>query len=144
MKSKYKVYISGPITNNSNYIEDFKKAELDVANYFSHSKKNQLKIINPTNLYHHVEYDVDYTYKNLEHKDYMRTDIRELLNCNAIWLIGDWYNSKGCLTEVHVAQSLCLDFYNNGCSINSRFIRFDLKLLTTDERHKSLDEERGL
>lgn len=84
MKSKYKVYISGPITNNPNYIEDFKKAERDVANYFSHSKKNQLKIINPINLYHPVEYDIDYTYKNLEHKDYMRTDIKELLNCNAI------------------------------------------------------------
>lgn len=138
MKSKYKVYISGPITNNSDYIKDFDQAEIDIKEYLNHEKEIQLEIINPTKLPHNPDGNYDYI-----HCDYMRLDLKALLDCDGIWLIGDWRNSKGSLTEVHVAQSLCLDFYSNGDAISFRNMVFELKLLIMDERYVSLDKEMG-
>lgn len=35
----------------------------------------------------------------------MKADITDLLTCDAMLQVGDWQNSKGCMTELNVAEA---------------------------------------
>lgn len=86
-----KVYISGEITNNSNYKKDFAIAEKSL-------KEQGYKVFNPARK----------QYKSWTWEDYMRRDIKQLMECDAILLLDNWQKSKGARLEAIIARELKL------------------------------------
>jgi len=84
-----KVYISGPITGIDNYIDNFHMAakELAAAGYIP---------IDPCSL----EHDHDKSYEA-----YMKEDIKALLDCDYIYMLEGWRQSKGASCELYIANS---------------------------------------
>lgn len=88
-----KVYLSGVITGDNNYKSKFKRAE-------DYLKERGLEVINPAELNEGVE--------GYEWQDYMKADIKALLDCDAIFLIKGYESSKGALIEKSLAEGLGL------------------------------------
>lgn len=90
------IYISGRITKNKNWKEDFLKAE----DYLK--KKYMFKeIVNPLKLESQIT--IKKTYVN-----YMRNDIKSLIYCTHIYMLRGWWRSKGARLERHIAKVLGL------------------------------------
>jgi hypothetical protein len=89
---KVKVYISGAISSNPNYIQDLENAKKTVA-----SLNEGYIPISPVDLPH--EHDKSW-------ESYMREDIKELMNCEAIFLMKGWRMSQGAQIEAQIARYL--------------------------------------
>lgn len=85
-----KVYISGKITDNPNYEYEFNYAEQRL-------KAAGFEVVNPTKIG---------IKKNWTWEDYMKHGIRELLDCDAIYQIQGWDDSKGAQLEYEIAGKL--------------------------------------
>ncbi|MDH4127675.1 MAG: DUF4406 domain-containing protein [Spirochaetota bacterium] len=85
-----KVYISGSITNNPDYIAQFKNAA-------SVLKDRGYDPINPVELSHNH----DKTWK-----EFMKEDIKALLDCDCIYMLPRWENSIGANLELTIAKAL--------------------------------------
>lgn len=87
-----KVYISGPISGIALpiAIARFNDAELRLG-------EMGFDVINP------IDNGVPVTAEWHEH---MREDIRMMLDCNAIYLLKGWEQSKGATLEKHIAEKL--------------------------------------
>ncbi|SFK99406.1 protein of unknown function [Porphyromonadaceae bacterium KH3CP3RA] len=87
-----KVYISGPITGIvlPVAIARFNDAELRL-------QEMGFDVVNP------MDNGVPITAEWSEH---IREDIRLMLDCNAIYLLKGWENSKGAALEKHIAEKL--------------------------------------
>lgn len=90
---KTKVYISGKISNLSykKAYRNFEMAESVV------SSMNNCIAVNPMKLEHIHD-------KSWE--SYMADDIKELLKCNAIYLLRNWGDSRGARCEYAIAKEL--------------------------------------
>lgn len=88
-----KVYISGKITGNKNYKEQFNNAEQKLL-------KSGVEVFNPVNVSIPVE--------NPTYKDYMKADIQQLINCDCIFMLKNWRTSKGATLEHKIAIALDL------------------------------------
>ena len=89
-----KIYISGKITG----------LDLAEATLLFHRGELELlamaqEAINPMTLPH--KHDKSW-------QSYMRECIKALCDCDGIYMIGDWINSKGAAIELHIAQVLGL------------------------------------
>lgn len=92
------IYISGRITGNKNWKEQFQQAE-------EHLKSKGYKvIINPLNLDEQVNKEI----KNPTYIDYMKQDIEILILCDEIYMLRGWWRSKGARLERHIAKVLGL------------------------------------
>jgi hypothetical protein len=87
------IYISGKITGDNNYINKFIEAE----NKMQHKYPNAV-ILNPVRINENI--------KNGEWKDYMKQDIRALLDSTHIYFMKDYIDSKGALLEMSIAEAL--------------------------------------
>ena len=85
------VYISGKITGNENYKDDFRKAELWL-------KLTDDTPINPAKL---NEVLPKITYSQLMAIDYKLIEL-----CDAIFMLDGWQKSKGACAELSYAKSL--------------------------------------
>ena len=95
-----KFYISGGITGVPHYLETFKEVE----NYLV---MQGIEVVNPTTLKH----DHDKSYEA-----YMKEDIKELLLCDAIFMISGWGKSLGAVFEHEVAKTCGIKtLYENFC-----------------------------
>ena len=73
----------------------FNSLEADILNEFGF-----VEVVNPVFISKKVEeHNPDVTYE-----DYMREDLRALLDCDAVVLLEGWKNSGGCQKEVTVAN----------------------------------------
>lgn len=90
------IYISGRITGNKNWQEQFQKAE----EYLK--SKGYKVIINPLNLAEQVNKEI----KNPIYIDYMKQDIEILTLCDEIYILRGWWRSKGARLERHIAKVL--------------------------------------
>lgn len=92
-----KVYISGAITGRpiDAVVNQFKKAESELI------EKGHYPV-NPLNN------GLDNTASWLEH---MRADIRLLLDCDAIYMMVGWPDSRGAIIEKQLAQNLGLKVF---------------------------------
>lgn len=97
---KGKIYLSGPISANPKWQEDFKKAEETVAKFW------QGEIISPRQIAEQLKNDCPG--EVFSWQDYMRIDLLLLLTCDVIALLPGWENSKGAILEQQVAQALGL------------------------------------
>lgn len=86
-----KVYISGPMTG----IKDFNYPAFEEAE----------KIVSATG---HEPISPHRAPKLKNWEEYMRYDIKLLVDCQAIALLPGWENSKGAKLEVHIAEKLGL------------------------------------
>lgn len=87
------VYISGKITGNENYKQEFAQAERLL-------KKMGYEVCNPVTLGKQLE---SWKY-NPTYLDYMRADIKHLLNCEGIYYLPSWKRSKGAKLERIIAE----------------------------------------
>lgn len=91
-----RVYISGPMTGKPELnFPAFNKAaaELRAAGF---------DVINPAEIGE---------VPGLEWADYMRADIRMLMDCDTVATLPDWKKSKGARLEVHIAGELGMTVY---------------------------------
>lgn len=92
------IYISGRITGNKNWEKQFQQAE----EYLVKLGFSKYQIINPLKLESQVT--IKKTYVN-----YMRNDIKHLINCDDIYMLRGWWRSKGARLERHIAKVLGLE-----------------------------------
>ncbi len=87
---RQRVYISGPITNNPNHFSQFLEA-------FGKLWKDGYNPFNPCT----IVLGDDATWA-----DYMKADLHELLDCDAIYMLPGWQESRGAKIEHDLALSL--------------------------------------
>lgn len=94
---KKRVYISGPITNNKNYKQQFSEAE----------KKLRAVGYTPVN-------PVNGAPKGLEYKQYIDRALKILFDCDCIYMMQDYGRSFGALLELDYAKTVQMDivFYD--------------------------------
>ena len=85
-----KIYISGPMTGYK---------EKNFPAFFEAEKKlnSNWSVVNPAGL--------DHT-KDKEWHEFMRTDIKALMDCDAIYMLNGWRESKGACIERYMAMAL--------------------------------------
>lgn len=88
-----KVYISGPITDDPDYLRHFQEAE-----DFLRARWPHAEIVNPTKC---VPFNPEWTWK-----DYMKEDIKLLVDCNAIFMMKGWTESRGANLENEIAVGM--------------------------------------
>lgn len=94
-----KIYMSGPITG-------YEKAGREKA---FEATKARLQAAGWGKVYNPMTDGLDYYSPHAEH---MKKDIRELLKCDAIFMMTGWQASKGCITELAVARACGLQVVN--------------------------------
>ncbi len=81
-----RIYISGGITNVSDFMNKFNEAEDELLDM------GYTSIVNPAFVNSHLPEDLSYD-------DYMEISIAELNVCEAIYMLRNWKESKGAVTE---------------------------------------------
>jgi hypothetical protein len=91
-----KVYISGPISGHEKAATIlFKAAENDFK-----TRLVKFEVVNPMELPH--DHDKSWT-------SYLREDIKALADCDVIFMLANWTNSKGAKIEWELAQNLGIE-----------------------------------
>lgn len=91
MSESKKIYISGKITGIENSaMSIFQNAETKLSE-FGYS------VVNPMKLNH--DHDKDW-------HSYMRVDIKALVDCDEIYMLNNWTDSKGAILEHTIAMML--------------------------------------
>lgn len=84
MAKKIRVYISGPITGTTDYMERFEAAEKRLNGEYS--------VINPAKVNSNMPEDTT-------HEEYMNMSICMLSMCDAIFMLNGWEDSIGACEE---------------------------------------------
>jgi hypothetical protein len=89
-----KIYLSGKITglNHEVALQKFKDAEIS-------AKKHGIEVVNPMTLNHNHD-------KSWE--AYMLEDIKYLFECDGIYMLENWTDSKGARIEHNIAKEMDL------------------------------------
>lgn len=97
------IYISGPITGNPDYKKDFERIE----NWLLENMPMTLDVgcVNPAKL------DLG---ENATWEDYMRRDIKLLMDCDAIFMMKGWRKSRGAKIERKIAKMLKMKIWYEG------------------------------
>lgn len=98
---KYKrVYLSGPITGLPNGNKEAFQA------YEDRFVNMQFEVVNPHKL--HTEEQE----KTFEWSDFMKSDIKALLDCQVVAMMPGWEKSKGANIEIYIARNLNIPVIN--------------------------------
>jgi hypothetical protein len=92
---KLLVYIAGPIANTDDFCERFKQARLEVAQ-LGYQPVCPVEI----NGFDNTMRDAD------NRRAYLQKDIAALMNCDGIYLLRNWENSRGARLEKLIADGL--------------------------------------
>lgn len=99
-----KVYISGPISNDSSYLIKFRRAE-------TYLKKHGFEVVNPAKILSHFP-------KNTEYVEYINMSLNLLDKCDVIYMLQDWPDSCGARIEYvyacHKNMSIMYQNINEG------------------------------
>lgn len=101
-----KIYISGAITGIENYEKAFDKAEAYLIG-------EGHQVINPCKIIH----DHDKTWLN-----YMREDLKSMLDCDAVYMLIGYSKSKGAMIEYSLAKDLGILVIYECFSLNKKCI----------------------
>jgi hypothetical protein len=95
-----KIFISGPITGTTDYMERFSNAQKYLES-LGHS------VINPVLVTSNLPEDTT-------QKEYLSLDLTMLCMCDAIYMLKGYLESEGALAELHTAKSIgCEIFYES-------------------------------
>ena len=92
-----KIYISGKITGLKNYAELFESAEQILT-------EQGFEVINPVKIKAHERHDQSW-------ESFMRVDLFALLNCDSVFMLKNWRDSKGAKLELHIAKKMNMNVY---------------------------------
>lgn len=94
-----KIYISGKITNDPNYKEKFEKAVHKIIEQGNEMFKTEeeIQMFNPASIT---------LPDNATWNDYMKYDLKILIDCDAIYMLKGWHESKGANLEFKIAQEM--------------------------------------
>lgn len=98
---KERIYISGPITGHDIY--ERRSTFETVQHYLEHL--NSWKVFNP--LKNGLPADA-------HRSEHMREDLKQLLNCTAIYMMKGWEKSAGCQLEFNMATQIGLSVFFEG------------------------------
>ena len=98
------IYISGPISNDSDFQEHFKKAEADIYENVTNGDWDYTGAINPAKVNSNLPADFEW-------QDYMECCYRFLDLCHAIYMLSGWQESEGAKRELAYAKLLGLEVY---------------------------------
>lgn len=94
-----RVYISGPMTGLENHNEKaFRDAERELSR-FGH------EAINPHEVCRFMHKDSKWT-------DYLREDLKAMLDCEAVVYLDGWESSHGAMLEINTAQRVGMKIYS--------------------------------
>ena len=91
-----RIYISGPITGAPDHAEKFKAAFVALV------KLGHIPV-NPLTLGEALKYKLG---REPTWHEYMREDIKALMDCDGILMLDGWEESKGAQFEAHIAKRL--------------------------------------
>ena len=94
-----KIYISGPISHDPYHEDAFTKAE----EYLRHLG---YEVINPVDIPEEVFDGPDRDIKRWEY--FMRASIKLLMDCDQIYMIEKWEDSRGAKIEHQLAIDMCM------------------------------------
>ena len=97
-----KVYISGAITNDPDYMEHFAAAELELMK-MGHTAVNPAKYSSVI-----MNGYLENVGMEFDHEEWLITVMVLLRKCDAIYLISGWDRSQGALQEYQAAKKLGL------------------------------------
>jgi hypothetical protein len=97
-----KIYISGQISGleYADAFERFEQAERQIRDYCRYEMVNLNEMVNPMKLNH--EHDKSW-------ENYMLVDIKALFECDAIYMLKNWCNSKGARIERSIAIEMGIE-----------------------------------
>lgn len=101
-----KLYISGPMTGYDNdNIRAFSECAKNILHYYKF-RSNPLftEIVVP----HEVTKDMP---KDSSWQEFLKADIKALVDCDAIMMMEGWADSKGARLELHIALELGMKVY---------------------------------
>ena len=87
-----RIYISGPITNNPNYVEDFERAE-----EYLKTKYPDAEVINPAKISQLLP-------KSFSWEEYMAVCIALVFRTDKLYLLKGWEKSRGAQYELEIAR----------------------------------------
>lgn len=91
--SNLKIYLSGAISDMpDDNREMFERAEIWL-------KEQDLEVVNPLKLDHS---------KSEKYTDYLKTDIKHMMDCDAIYMLNGWRESNGARIENDLARKLTM------------------------------------
>ena len=96
-----RIYISGAITDNPDYINDFRNAEMRLFRKYLDADWEYHEIINPVKVAFALP-------SSFTHEEYMAVDMILLTKCDAIYMLKNYKNSKGALAELIIAKQMGL------------------------------------
>ena len=85
-----KMYISGPITGDPDFMEKFLKAE-------KHLKARGFEVVNPATLTHK---------HGKSWGEYMVEGLKALLDCDGVYMLKGWADSRGARIEKQLMQDI--------------------------------------
>jgi len=99
-----KIYLSGKITGKTyeEALADFSRAESKVNSANLVSPDTIVETVNPMS----IEHNHDQSWQN-----FMRVDLKALLECDAIYMLKGWHESKGANIEYNLAKDLDLEIF---------------------------------
>lgn len=96
---QFTIYISGRISDDlDNYFENFVRAEQEVRAMFP-----KAQIINPIKFAEYISKD--------NYKELLFEGLKSLKDCDAIYMLQDFYKSKGAMSEFYTAIAFGLEIY---------------------------------
>ena len=87
-----RIYISGPITNDPDYMTKFEAAENELR------EMGYTSIVNPAKVNANLPSDFD-------HRSYMECSLAQLRCCEAVLMLKGWAQSKGAAVEKAIAET---------------------------------------
>jgi len=103
-----KIYISGPISGTDDYVERFKAAEAKIL-------AAGQTTVNPASVTGSFDY-----------RTYINRGLARLAECDAIYLMEGWRNSKGARLEQRYAETVGLMEYEETYGTWTRLPKFEL------------------
>lgn len=98
-----RVYISGAMTSDPDYEEKFNVAEIWIRR-----KYPEAEIVNPVRISRELEESMCAKPDSLPRPEYLKKDIRELVECDRLVAIPGFEKSAGAMLEINIALSLYL------------------------------------
>lgn len=98
------IYISGRISGNKNWKEDFREAENFLSRHGYHNS-----IVNPLVLQAETEKRCQENGVKPRYRNYLQTDVEKLFTCcDSIYMLRGWWRNRGARLEWHIAKVLGL------------------------------------
>lgn len=101
----YKIYIAGPMQKIENYnFSEFFRAEKKL-------KKYGYNVINPARLSLKLSKKLKKDLSEIPRNLFILQDLKELLKCDAIYMLKGWLDSEGSQLEYEIAKQIGINIF---------------------------------